>query len=113
MNTVPDGTKVRFTEKAKDLMTNPAYIVHLSMPKGGVDTVYTIDNTDDSLHDVILRETGERWAYTWLEPADVDAIMSPRPCPHLDIEWVDPYDPMSTEIKCNMCDTRWIAHTTD
>lgn len=42
----------------------------LQTPGNGSDAVYTVDNTPDSLHDVILRETGERYGITWLEQAD-------------------------------------------
>lgn len=71
----PDGTRVVFTPSAKQAMTQhaPSHPLHrydLRTPNGGADAVYTIDNTDDTLHDVILRENGERWGEYWLANAD-------------------------------------------
>lgn len=68
----PDGTHVRFTEDARKAMTpgQGDYIKPLRTPVGGMHAVYTIDNTDDTVHDVILRENGERWGTYWLEAVD-------------------------------------------
>lgn len=66
----PDGTRVRFTDEAREAMRKrPGTTRPLRMPAGGSDAVYIADNTDDSLHDVILRETGERYGLYWLEAA--------------------------------------------
>lgn len=75
--TWPDGTRVRFSEDARKSMTprEPGdfrFPKPLRTPVGGADAVYTMDNTDDILHDVILRENGERWGIFWLEAADVE-----------------------------------------
>lgn len=67
----PDGTRVRFTHEAQLLRSGkgtrpgskPLGHGRLSDPRG----TYTITNTDDNLHDVILNEVGERWGITWLE----------------------------------------------
>lgn len=40
----------------------------LRTPSNGPDGVYTTDNTDDNLHDVVLRETGQRYGVNWLQP---------------------------------------------
>lgn len=73
----PDGTRVRFSDDAREAMSAPKAGDHrfpkpLRQPVGGADAVYTMDNTDDALHDVILRENGERWGITWLEEADAE-----------------------------------------
>lgn len=67
----PDGTHVRFTEEAREAMRPRRAGDHrlprpLRTPVGGSAGVFTIDNTDDTLHDVILRENGERWGVYWL-----------------------------------------------
>lgn len=68
----PDGTLVRFTAAARESMAprkagDFRFPKPLRTPKGGADGVFTMDNTDDTLHDVILRENGERWGIYWLE----------------------------------------------
>ncbi len=76
----PDGTRVRFTDKARESMRGrPGVTKPLRTPGDGTDAVYTIDNTDDNLHDVILRETGERYGTYWLEPVDVEDSDLSRP----------------------------------
>lgn len=66
----PDGTQVRFTAEARTAMrSSPGITRPLRRPAAGATAVYTIDNTDDTLHDVILRETGERYGTYWLEAA--------------------------------------------
>lgn len=65
-----DGEAVRFTQEAKDAMIKSSYSRQpLRTPAGGADAVYHVDNTDDPLHDFILRENGERWGAYWLEAA--------------------------------------------
>lgn len=67
----PDGTRVRFKADAREAMIKKfPWDLPLQTPGNGSDAVYTVDNTPDSLHDVILRETGERYGITWLEQAD-------------------------------------------
>lgn len=63
----PDGTRVRFTEKARAAMSRDSIRRPLPTPANGADAIYTIDNVPDPLSDVILRETGERWGHQWLE----------------------------------------------
>ena len=64
--TWPDGTRVRFTEEAQASMAGAGgFAKPLRTPVGGASAIYTIDNTDDNLHDVILRENGERWGTYW------------------------------------------------
>ncbi len=64
----PDGTSVVFTQEAKDAMLNsPSWKKPLRAPAQGPHRAYTIDNTDDGLHDVTLRETGERYGTYWLQ----------------------------------------------
>mgnify|MGYP000852874434 CR=1 FL=1 len=64
----PDGTPVRFTDEARAAMRGrPGITKPLPTPRKGAEAVYTVDNTDDSLHDVVLRETGERYGTHWLE----------------------------------------------
>jgi hypothetical protein len=72
----PDDTVVRFTEDAKAAMTRArpgdlSFPRNLRTPAGGADRTYTIQNTPDSMHDVILVENGERWGIYWLIAADV------------------------------------------
>lgn len=71
----PDGTRVRFTEEARSAMaaTRGSGRGALPTPAGGADAVYTIDNVDTGLHDVILRENNERWGCAWLTKADADS----------------------------------------
>ncbi len=67
----PDGTHVRFTAKAREAMQKrPGITKPLPTPSDGPDAAYTSDNTVDGLHDVVLRETGERYGTYWLEPVD-------------------------------------------
>jgi hypothetical protein len=67
----PDGTLVRFNARARKAMQkSPGHQQPLKTPALGVEVAYTIDNTRDSFHDVILRETGERWGTYWLEAAE-------------------------------------------
>lgn len=64
----PDSTLVRFTEEALEAMKpRPGSYKALSQPAAGATGIYTIDNTADGLHDVIRRETGERYGVVWLE----------------------------------------------
>lgn len=77
----PDGTAVRFTDDAKAAMTRAqpgdlSFPRNLRTPVGGADRVYTIENTQDSLHDVILVENGERWGIYWLVAADVEDVIA-------------------------------------
>ncbi|WP_309135912.1 hypothetical protein [Brevibacterium oceani] len=66
----PDGARVRFTDEAREAMRKrPGTTRPLRTPADGPVAVYTVDNTDDNLHDVVLRETGERYGTYWLEPA--------------------------------------------
>lgn len=66
----PDGTEVVFTAEARTAMENrPGVTKPLRRPANGSAAIYTIDNTDDTLHDVVLRETGERYGIYWLEAA--------------------------------------------
>lgn len=66
----PDGTRVQFTDEAREAMRKrPGVTRPLRRPANGSAAVYTIDNTDDTLHDVVLRETGERYGIYWLEAA--------------------------------------------
>lgn len=70
----PDGTQVRFTDEAKRLMKhdlNKPNRLPMPVPAGGAEAIYTIDNSDDILHDVILRENSERWGDHWLEECPV------------------------------------------
>lgn len=74
-----DGTAVRFTDEAKAAMTRArpgdlSFPRNLRTPVGGADKIYTIQNTADSLHDVILVENGARWGMFWLIPADVEEV---------------------------------------
>lgn len=74
-----DGTQVRFTDEARAAMKprqagDRRFPRPLRTPAGGIDGVFTIDNTQDMHHDVILRENGERWGVFWLEHAP-----EPRP----------------------------------
>lgn len=66
----PDGTEVVFSDEAKSSMASDRTRSGLPTPAGSPDAVYTIDNTDDGLHDVILRENGERWGIAWPRCAD-------------------------------------------
>ena len=67
----PDGTRVRFTDEARRAMQmRPAFTRPLAAPGNGPDVVYTIDNSDDADHDVVLRETGERYGTYWLALAE-------------------------------------------
>lgn len=74
----PDGTQVRFTDEAKRLMkhdpTKPNRLP-MPVPAGGAEAIYTIDNSDDILHDVILRENNERWGDHWLEECPVEGSL--------------------------------------
>ncbi len=64
----PDGTRVRFTLQARESMAGTVRFSRpLPTPEGGAERHYIADNTDDTLHDVILRENGERWGTYWLE----------------------------------------------
>lgn len=64
----PDGTRVRFTDEAREAMRKrPGTTRPLRTPADGPDAVYTADNTDDGLHDVVLRDTGERYGTYWLQ----------------------------------------------
>lgn len=64
----PDGARVRFTDEAREAMQKrPGTAKPLRTPGRGPDAVYTIDNTDDVLRDVVLRETGERYGTYWLQ----------------------------------------------
>lgn len=79
----PDGTQVRFTEEARKAMQKrPGITKPLAAPGRGPDVVYTIDNSDDAQHDVVLRETGERYGTYWLTTADID------PSPDIE-QWAD------------------------
>lgn len=67
----PDGTRVQFTQRALTSMRDRSALgAPLTTPSQGAEAVYTIDNTDDSFHDVILRETGQRYGVAWLTRAD-------------------------------------------
>ncbi len=87
----PDGTRVRFTDEALIGMSpkGPGDFTMpepLRMPDGGASSIFTIDNTDDIQHDVILRENGERWGVYWLReltPADDDSAVASTPLPRL------------------------------
>lgn len=68
--TWPDGTRVRFTSEAREAMLEHPGCSPLRKPSGGEGDIYTIENTDDSLHDVLLRETGERYGVLWLTAVD-------------------------------------------
>jgi len=76
----PDGTRVRFTDRAKQAM-RPVSVLDtpLGTPALGADVLYTIDNTDDSFHDVVLRETGERYGVAWLTRAKLLPYDPARP----------------------------------
>lgn len=78
----PDGSRVRFTAQARESMT----------PRLGVDRTYTVNNTDDSFHDVILEETSERYGAFWLELAE-----KPAPVAALDEE--DPDDEIERRVR--------------
>lgn len=78
----PDGTAVRFTEEALQAMAakrdgDMSYPRPIRTPVGGGDAVYTIDNTDDLNHDVILRENNERWGVYWLREATPELLSLP------------------------------------
>lgn len=62
----PDGARVRFTAEAREAMQARPGTKPLRAPALGPNTDYTIDNTDDGLRDVVLRETGERYGVLWL-----------------------------------------------
>lgn len=69
--TFPDGTAVVFNQHARQAMHPSSAIQHpLETPAAGADAVYTVTNTDDSFHDVILNETQQRYGVAWLEPAE-------------------------------------------
>lgn len=73
--TFPDGTRVRFTQEARDRMRQTSFVIKpLPTPGKGADAVYTIDNSDDLFHDVILRETGERYGAIWLEAVATPSV---------------------------------------
>lgn len=73
----PDGTRVRFTQRAQGAMRRTSMVLTpLSTPELGPDVVYTIDNTPDSFHDVTLRETRERYGVAWLELAGVNESLA-------------------------------------
>lgn len=69
--TFPDGTAVVFNQHARQAMHPSSAIQHpLEAPAAGADAVYTVTNTDDSFHDIILNETQQRYGVAWLEPAE-------------------------------------------
>ncbi|MFF1880240.1 hypothetical protein ACFVVC_02060 [Pseudarthrobacter sp. NPDC058196] len=70
----PDGTRVCFTAEAREAMQAQPGTKPLRAPALGPNTFYTIDNTDDSLHDVLLRETGERYGTYWLQSAEREPV---------------------------------------
>lgn len=79
----PDGTRVRFSDEARKAMQKrPGITKPLAAPGNGPDVVYTIDNSDDAHHDVVLRETGERYGTYWLTTVDFD------PTPDIE-QWTD------------------------
>ncbi|WP_159599971.1 hypothetical protein [Agromyces humi] len=73
----PDGTKVRFTDQAMAVTNwaassgSNASVEELARGRRRIvrsyaDKTFTVRNTDDNLHDVIL-DNGERWGMGWLE----------------------------------------------
>lgn len=57
----PDGTKVIFRDEA----------FGVKFPrKIDLEAVYTVRNTEDTLHDVFFEEDGSRWGVTWLTAID-------------------------------------------
>lgn len=70
----PDGARVRFTAEAREAMQARPGTKPLRAPALGPNTDYTIDNTDDGLHDVVLRETGERYGVLWLQSAEHEPV---------------------------------------
>lgn len=80
----PDGTRVRFTDEALIGMSPKAprdfsMPEPLRMPQGGASAIFTIDNTDDLNHDVILRENGERWSVQWLRTLSASEDVAEEP----------------------------------
>lgn len=89
----PDGTRVRFTDRAKASMRDlSALAAPLDTPANGADAIYTIDNTDDSFSDVILRETGERYGVAWLTKVE-----SPVYKPRFMLDEIGNLDPFTPE----------------
>lgn len=89
----PDGTCVRFTDRAKASMRDlSALAAPLDTPANGADAIYTIDNTDDSFSDVILRETGERYGVAWLTKVE-----SPVYKPRFMLDEIGNLDPFTPE----------------
>lgn len=82
----PDGTRVKFTDEAREYMRKrPDITMPLPIPAHGAYALYTVENTDGGLHDVILHETGERYSTYWLEKsAEADPVekLCLRPLPH-------------------------------
>lgn len=69
----PDGTAVKFSAEARSAMHPVSVLDHpLTRPSLGETAVYTITNTQDLFHDVVLQETGQRYGVHWFEEAAAD-----------------------------------------